>query len=372
VNLGPLVRRSSLYLAVAMLSAGCSSINIFGTVLRHRAIEGRDIDPESAKEIVPGKTTKREVIDRFGQPDRTATNPDGTEEYTYRYVGVIETVNEKLVWAKGTMKDERKRLRVVFSGDVVREFAYTNAAVPEENVARQAGSSEVYLKTTEGKVAFTNELNQVQLDVARGLAAKVALTPSGALDIGIPADNPHTLRMRVRSRFASANPGTDFATTVAGEDTAVAVKQGTVVVRSRTGCETVDAGSQKVVHAPASEAVATIKEIQFPAIHYGFKSTKPLVEDAPLLDCVADLLGDYPDARVRIEGHSDNVGSTGYNLRLSKRRAEGIRRALVANGIAASRLEATGYGRGRPVAANDTEEGRARNRRVEFAVVGAP
>ena len=360
-------RFTFLWVVVCLLSAGCS-VNIFGTVLSRRALSGQDIDRKSLNEIVPGTTTKREIVDRFGKPDQTTTNPDGTEEYAYRYIGVMETTNEKILWAKGTSKDERKRLRVVFAGDVVAGFRYTNSAIPEENFARQVGSSEVYLKTTEGRVAFTNDPNQLQLDVSKGLAAKVVLTGDGGLDVGVPDDNVGTLRMRVRSRFASANPGTDLTTRATGDETAVAVKQGRLAVRSRAGCEVVDAGAEKAIEASAGEAAATIAEIRFPAIHYGFKSTTPIAADAPLLDCVADLLGDYPEARVRIEGHSDNVGGQAFNQRLSTGRAEGVRRALVANGITASRLDAKGYGLTRPIATNRTEEGRAQNRRVEFVV----
>ena len=76
--------------------------------------------------------------------------------------------------------------------------------------------------------------------------------------------------------------------------------------------------------------------------------------------------------RVRVDGHSDNVGSNEHNLRLSKARAEAVRRALGAKGIASSRLEAIGYGRSKPIASNGTEAGRAQNRRVNFTVIGAP
>jgi outer membrane protein OmpA-like peptidoglycan-associated protein len=233
--------------------------------------------------------------------------------------------------------------------------------------------STAYLKTTEGRVDFSNERNHVHLEVAEGQAATVSQTKTGALDVGVPKDNAGAMRMRVRERFASVSPGTDFTTSATGKRTAVAVEQGTLAVRSRSGCEVVDAGAQKTIEATSSsETVAPIEEIRFPAIHYGFKSARPLVRDVSVLDCVAALLGDYPDARVAIEGHSDGVGTKRFNLHLSNRRAEGVRRALVANGIEPSRLEVKGYGWSQPVAANSTKDGRERNRRVEFKVIPGP
>ncbi len=68
---------------------------------------------------------------------------------------------------------------------------------------------------------------------------------------------------------------------------------------------------------------------------------------------------------IRIEGHTDNHGTSKANQQLSQRRADAVRDALVAAGVAANRITSVGLGEGQPVAANDTEDGRARNRRVD-------
>jgi len=86
-----------------------------------------------------------------------------------------------------------------------------------------------------------------------------------------------------------------------------------------------------------------------------------------VLDEVVTLLRDNPELRVEIEGHTDNIGSRDYNLDLSQRRAETVRRYLAQHGVAADRMTAQGYGFDRPVASNESAEGRARNRRVELA-----
>lgn len=72
------------------------------------------------------------------------------------------------------------------------------------------------------------------------------------------------------------------------------------------------------------------------------------------------------DLKVEISGHTDDVGSAAYNKELSKNRAEAIRQFLVTQGVEASRIEARGFGMDRPVASNETPEGRAQNRRVEI------
>lgn len=84
------------------------------------------------------------------------------------------------------------------------------------------------------------------------------------------------------------------------------------------------------------------------------------------LDGVATTLRDNPDLRVRIEGHTDSVGSAQYNEGLSQRRADSVRDFLGSRGIADQRMTTRGYGENRPVATNETDEGRAQNRRVEI------
>ncbi len=89
-----------------------------------------------------------------------------------------------------------------------------------------------------------------------------------------------------------------------------------------------------------------------------------------LLRQVAQILKDNPQIRfVQIEGHTDDSGDPTGNERLSQRRAEKVRDFLVGAGVAANRLEPRGFGPKRPLDTNDTPEGRARNRRVEFVIL---
>ena len=94
-------------------------------------------------------------------------------------------------------------------------------------------------------------------------------------------------------------------------------------------------------------------------------------ESLPLIREAATRLRQLPPGTViEVSGHTDNTGDPEINRTLSQRRAEAVRAALVAGGAPADQLVAKGYGSGQPVADNATEDGRFRNRRIEYRVGG--
>ena len=102
-------------------------------------------------------------------------------------------------------------------------------------------------------------------------------------------------------------------------------------------------------------------------IYFDFASDKIKPESEPVLREIADALNHNPAWKLRVEGHTDNIGGDQYNLDLSQRRAEAVKLALVTRyHIAADRLTPQGFGATRPKEPNDTLAGRARNRRVEL------
>ncbi len=88
------------------------------------------------------------------------------------------------------------------------------------------------------------------------------------------------------------------------------------------------------------------------------------------LDGVAKALAEHPSAKVRVEGHTDFQGSGADNQTLSEQRAMSVKRYLVGKGVAKDRIETAGYSENKPLAPNETREGRAENRRIEIVVTG--
>ncbi|HWY38340.1 MAG TPA: OmpA family protein [Bacteroidia bacterium] len=105
-------------------------------------------------------------------------------------------------------------------------------------------------------------------------------------------------------------------------------------------------------------------------ITYATGSAALYPESFVTLDEFAEYLNDNPSFKIEIQGHTDNVGNEADNLALSEKRAENVRIYLSTKGIAKDRITSKGYGSGKPIASNATVEGKAKNRRTEFLILG--
>ncbi len=101
-------------------------------------------------------------------------------------------------------------------------------------------------------------------------------------------------------------------------------------------------------------------------IHFAHDRSRIRPDSFTILDTVVQVLTDYRDITLEIQGHTDSSGRDRYNMRLSRARASAVREYLVRKGIDPERLTSNGYGETQPIESNSTPEGRARNRRVEF------
>ena len=104
-------------------------------------------------------------------------------------------------------------------------------------------------------------------------------------------------------------------------------------------------------------------------VHFGTGSAALTAPARQALDGFAAQLAADPASHVEIDGHTDNSGAERLNDRLSDQRAAAVRAYLASRGIPHERLTAVGYGAGQPVSPNDTEAGRAQNRRADLQIV---
>ena len=137
--------------------------------------------------------------------------------------------------------------------------------------------------------------------------------------------------------------------------------------------EPIVAPTPEPCHAPAGfqvDANCRIIEqnVVVRAVDFEFNSTQLTAPARHTLDEVAAALLTQPELKVEVQGYTDSIGTDFYNLGLSQRRAEAVKAYLITRGLSATVLTAKGYGKAKPVAGNDTAEGRAQNRRVAFEV----
>lgn len=111
------------------------------------------------------------------------------------------------------------------------------------------------------------------------------------------------------------------------------------------------------------------KKLNLNNLFFEYNSAELLKSSHPELDRVAYFLKNYPIHLVEVSGHTDSIGNPEYNQKLSEKRANAVRDYLINKGIEPKKLEAKGYGKEEPIASNETEEGRQKNRRVELLIL---
>jgi outer membrane protein OmpA-like peptidoglycan-associated protein len=110
------------------------------------------------------------------------------------------------------------------------------------------------------------------------------------------------------------------------------------------------------------------KTFVFDHLNFDSATTHLTPASVATVNDLATVLKAYPSAQVQLVGHTDNTGSAAANQTLSLDRANAVKETLVAQGVGADRISTAGYGQDRPVASNDSEAGRAQNRRLELTV----
>jgi outer membrane protein OmpA-like peptidoglycan-associated protein len=179
-------------------------------------------------------------------------------------------------------------------------------------------------------------------------------------------------------KAADATKAAAKATADAAKATADAAKAGAGAVARAMKSIELPGGAK--IEAPDSGFIESLivylrgtdptgRGIAFDDLHFETGSATLQPKSNAQLEQLAAVLKAFPTAEVGVNGYSDNVGDAAANKKLSEDRANAVKTALAGMGVPVARIASAGFGEGNPIASNDTEEGRAKNRRVELVVV---
>ena len=205
-------------------------------------------------------------------------------------------------------------------------------------------------KVIDAKTGKPVEAKIIYEDMADGEEAGTATTNplTGEWKIVLPYGKKYSMRA-VAPNFIAEGENVDLTDSV--------------TATSGKGFREISNKSLKLVPVEAGQVV------RLNNISFQFAKATLTSESFPELDRIALTMTESPKLTIELGGHTDNVGSDEANLKLSQDRADTVREYLIGKGIEPDRIASKGYGEARPVATNDTPEGQAANRRVEFTIL---
>ncbi len=129
------------------------------------------------------------------------------------------------------------------------------------------------------------------------------------------------------------------------------------------------ASSDAIVSRILRNVVSMERDFTLDGVQFEFDSAKLTEEAKVVLQEVIDAMKRHPNVQIEIHGHTDSTGDAAYNITLSQERAQAVKDHMVQNGVSTTRMTTQGFGENKPIASNETAEGRALNRRIEFVIV---
>jgi outer membrane protein OmpA-like peptidoglycan-associated protein len=298
----------------------------------------------------------------------------GSEKYaTTSYQNAVRQMDEADAMATGKHKNKKSLIalsrEVVQTAEDAREIAVKNIDEEDAETARRDGLDREASSnnradeesrrrrhaeaTTADAVRERNEANQQNLDAqataqqATDAQANAERDRNNAKQLQLLAEADSD-----RSRAAAASSDTQLQQSVRDREELRArlLQQFNLILETRD---------------TARGLVVNMSDVLFDSGRY---TLRPLAREK--LAKISGIVLGYPSLRLAVEGNTDSVGTEAFNQHLSEQRAEGVRTYLTQQGVPESSTTSTGFGKTRPIASNDTSEGRQQNRRVELVVSG--
>ena len=177
------------------------------------------------------------------------------------------------------------------------------------------------------------------------------------------------LNQKIASFESNSATGRYLVSLPSGKNYGLSVKADGYLFHSENFNISSSQGYQEIEKDILMKKIEVGRSIVLNNIFFDFNKASLRPESTSELDRLTDLMKEMPKLKIEISGHTDNIGSAAYNIKLSESRAKSVVDYLIKKGIDNSRLEYKGYGFEQPIATNDTDEGRQMNRRTEFKII---
>lgn len=265
----------------------------------------------------------------------------------------------ELVQARNFAGAKKKKASVDYSR---RSIANSGEAIQVTKRRKEAEAAEEELARRKAEMeALTGRADEAEHAAAAAAAALAAAEASRT-----EADAAVTAARAELDRIEAERLELQASVTALNE-------QAAELAQEKAGLEEEKEDLSKRLHGALSQVAETQDSargmiVSLPDILFDVNEATLKNEARVVIAKLAGILLILPELNLRIEGHTDSTGDSDYNMRLSERRAASVRDFLAGQGIAGRRMVAVGYGLTRPVASNDTRDGRARNRRVEIVI----
>jgi outer membrane protein OmpA-like peptidoglycan-associated protein len=250
-------------------------------------------------------------------------------------------------------------------------------------IARAAGAdtfgSDAYVAAKQKLAAAEAALagSRSERKTAPGIAREAVVAGEDARRAALLASNENAAAERQRAASAAATSAANESARVAAATTAAATAAATTTAANAAAASS-EAASQAATGVERERAAVAARDssrglvAEVGGVQFATGTAEANASARESLSKFSGIVASYPDLRFSVEGHTDSTGGVASNQELSLKRAMTVRDYLIAQGVPASKIDVAGLGLSAPIGDNTTTDGRARNRRVEIVVSGAP